>query len=58
MVELDWTAYFDRSTQRVPDQQIWDRVLFPDLVHAREVLGGHSGGAYFRYVEGLRYNRR
>lgn len=29
--ELDWSAYFDHPTRRVPDPETWDEVLLPEL---------------------------
>lgn len=48
-VELDWTGHFDRATRRVPNQETWERMLFPDLVQAREELDRHSGGSYIDF---------
>ena len=48
-VELDWTGYFDKAARRVPEQEVWDRVLFPDLARAREELADHPGGTYIDF---------
>ncbi|MBV6628143.1 MAG: SAVED domain-containing protein [Rivularia sp. (in: Bacteria)] len=39
-VELDWTKYFDISSQprRIAKQETWDNILQPNLIEAREKL--------------------
>jgi hypothetical protein len=39
-LELDWTEHFDLNSnpRRIPDQETWDNVLFPDLRKARSYL--------------------
>lgn len=48
-VELDWTAHFDRTSRRVPGQDVWERVLLLDLARAREVLSALAGGTYIDF---------
>jgi len=48
-IELDWTAYFDRSSRQVPDQRTWDEVLFPQLARAREELAQQHGASYIDF---------
>lgn len=48
-VELDWTSYFDRASRRIPDQNVWEQVLFPALARARDELSAHAGGAYIDF---------
>lgn len=37
-IELDWSAFFDRKTRRVPDVATWNRDLLPKLYELREGL--------------------
>ena len=41
-VELDWTPYVDFPTRRVPTQEDWNQVLFPELFKARNNFPAHS----------------
>lgn len=40
-VELDWTEHFDITKRRIPAQEVWSQVLFPDLVKAKTELSQH-----------------
>jgi hypothetical protein len=40
-VELDWTKYFDRDSRAVPDQETWERHLYPELREAKKELDRH-----------------
>ena len=37
-VELDWTKYFDRNSRAIPDQETWNRHLYPELGEAKKEL--------------------
>jgi len=36
--ELDWTAYFDHPTRRVPNPEIWNKVLLPELRNLEQII--------------------
>ncbi len=52
-VELDWREYCDRTSRKVPDLDIWEFVLFPQLQQAKQTLSGVSTSRYI-YLLGLR----
>jgi hypothetical protein len=40
--ELDWTAHFSLLARKIPSQETWDNVLFPELDRARDRFSGKS----------------
>lgn len=37
-ITIDWTKYFDRSIKKVPDSQLWNDSLIPELVTLKNKL--------------------
>jgi len=48
-IELDWTKYFDRSTRRIPDQNVWNSALLTDLERAKRQLSEQPNGSYIDF---------
>lgn len=42
-VLLDWTAHYDRNTREIPEQPIWDNILFPELQQVKNQLRQIAG---------------
>ncbi|HRN49329.1 MAG TPA: SAVED domain-containing protein, partial [Niabella sp.] len=41
-ITIDWTKYFDRSIKKVPDSTLWDDVLVPEIVAAKNKLANKT----------------
>ena len=48
-VELDWTEYFGRERRQVPEQEVWDLTLYPDLQLAKKRLDSLDKAAFIDF---------
>lgn len=47
--ELDWTRYFDRATRQIPNQILWEQILFPQLERTRNEFSIRPDGSYIDF---------
>ncbi|MEM9486292.1 MAG: TIR domain-containing protein [Cyanobacteria bacterium P01_F01_bin.116] len=43
---LDWSAYYERDTRQIPDQDTWNSILFPELKQVKTQLKQSPGNPY------------
>jgi hypothetical protein len=47
--ELDWSAHFDRSTRKVPPEEVWNKQLIPEMLSLKEKIAAQRTERLIRF---------